>query len=58
MAGTRMEKGPTVTRAPELTKAKPRNAEAVFRTLPIDQVNKLIRKVSKDRRDLFRRLAN
>ena len=50
-----MEKETTVTRTPP-RKVPPRTEPAV-RTLPMDEVKRLIRKVSKDHEGLFRRLA-
>jgi hypothetical protein len=51
-----MGKENTVTRTPTPPTAPPRT-EAPVRTLPMDEVNRLIRKVSKDHEGLFRRLG-
>jgi hypothetical protein len=51
-----MEKDTIVVRTPPPSKA-PSRTETPVRTLPMDEVKKLIRKVSKDHEGLFRRLA-
>jgi hypothetical protein len=51
-----MEKDMIVTRTPPPPKGSPRT-EPPVRTLPMDEVKRLIRKVSKDHEGLFRRLA-
>jgi hypothetical protein len=51
-----MEKGIIITRTPTPPTVPPR-AETPFRTLPMDEVKSLIRKVSKEHEGLFRRLA-
>jgi len=50
-----MEKETTVTPTPPPA-VPPRN-EAPVRTMPMDEVKRLIRKVSRDHEGLFRRLA-
>jgi hypothetical protein len=51
-----MEKETIVNRTRPLAKEPPRT-ETPVRTLPMDEVKRLIRKVSKDHEGLFRRLA-
>jgi hypothetical protein len=52
-----MENETTITRTPPPFKAPERTDAPAVRTLPMDEVKRLIRKVSKDHEDLFRRLA-
>ena len=52
-----MEKDTTVSRTPPPPKASQRTDAPAVRTLPMDEVKRLIRKVSKDHEGLFRRLA-
>jgi hypothetical protein len=52
-----MEKETISTRTPPLPKAPSRTDAPAARTLPMDEVKRLIRKVSKDHEGLFRRLA-
>lgn len=52
-----MEKETTVTRTPAPPKAPQRQDAPAVRTLPMDEVKRLIRKVSKDHEGLFSRLA-
>jgi hypothetical protein len=54
--GIFMGKETIVTRTPTLPTAPPRT-ETPVRSLPMDEVKRLIRKVSKDHEGLFRRLA-
>jgi hypothetical protein len=51
-----MEKDTIVHRTPTPRAVRPRT-ETPVRTLPMDEVKRLIRKVSKDHEGLFRRLA-
>jgi hypothetical protein len=51
-----MEKETISTRTPTPPPA-PTRTETPVRTLPMDEVKRLIRKVSKDHEGLFRRLA-
>jgi len=51
-----MEKDTIITPTPPTPKVSPRT-EPPFRTMPMDEVKRLIRKVSKDHEGLFRRLA-
>src|SRR5580658_1303093 len=52
-----MEKDTTITRTPPSPKAPQHTDAPPVRILPIDEVKRLIRKVSKDHEGLFRRLA-
>jgi len=52
-----MEKETIITRTPPPSKAPQSTDAPVVRTLPMDEVKRLIRKVSKDHEGLFRRLA-
>jgi hypothetical protein len=52
-----MEKDTSITRTPPPPKAPKRTDAAAVRTLPMDEVKRLIRKASKDHEGLFRRLA-
>ncbi len=52
-----MEKETIDTRTPPPPKAPPRADTPAVRTLPMDEVKRLIRKVSRDHEGLFRRLA-
>ena len=51
-----MEKETIINRTPTQPTAPPRT-ETPVRTLPMDEVKRLIRKVSKEHEGLFRRLA-
>jgi hypothetical protein len=52
-----MEKETISNRTPPLSKVPSRKDAPAVRTLPMDEVKRLIRKVSKDHQGLFRRLA-
>ena len=52
-----MEKETTSNRTPPLPKGPPPTDPPAVRTIPMDEVKRLIRKVSKDHEGLFRRLA-
>lgn len=52
-----MEKETIITRTPPPPKAPQRADTPTVRTIPMDEVKRLIRKVSKDHEGLFRRLA-
>jgi len=52
-----MEKEIITPDTPPPPKVPKGNAEPVVQTLPMDEVKRLIRKVSKDHEGLFRRLA-
>lgn len=52
-----MEKETIITGTPTPSTAPPRLGEKPVRTLPMDEVKRPIRKVSKDHEGLFRRLA-
>jgi hypothetical protein len=52
-----MEKDTIIARTPPPPKAPERTDAPAVRSLPMDEVKRLIRKVSKDHEGLFRRLA-